>query len=307
MYLDFLDTKSGAKMVKVAREDSTYNALYLYWREELFERVMRLFVWEGTGDVPPKEIESRLIIKGHAGITPLNGELTAMWGDFHGVTKYADEFSQYTVRCPIYAGNRTIGKDIVVISNNALRQPVFPLIHHYAMLLAHAEVTLIDSLVNNRDSNGIPVVQTEKQKQSVAEYQGRKFNGQYGSITDAGMLGIDFVQTHATTASDFVSIYETREKILKSFYSDIGVRSSFEKRSNTVTDEVRADDSLLLLNLSDMLDARERACDDVNSLFGTNWSVHVADELNYEKEGDADVHNMGTVQEGDGDRNESPV
>ena len=31
----------------------------------------------------------------------------------NGVTKYIDEFPQYMVRCPIYSGPRTIGKDIV--------------------------------------------------------------------------------------------------------------------------------------------------------------------------------------------------
>ena len=77
---------------------------------------------------------------------------------------------------------------------------------------------------------------------------------------------------------------ETREKLIKSFYSDIGVRSAFEKRNNTVQAEVEADTSLLLLNLSDMLLQRERACEEVNNMFGTNWSVHVAEEIDYGSE-----------------------
>ena len=78
-----------------------------------------------------------------------------------------------------------------------------------------------------------------------------------------------------------MEIMETREKLIKSFYSDIGVRSAFEKRNNTVQAEVEADTSLLLLNLSDMLHQREIACKQVNGLFGTNWSVHVAEEIDY--------------------------
>ena len=72
-----------------------------------------------------------------------------------------------------------------------------------------------------------------------------------------------------------------REKILKSFYSDIGVRSAFEKRSNSVEAEVEADTSLLLLNLSDMIACREKGAEEVNKMFGTNWSVHVAKEIDY--------------------------
>ena len=93
----FLDNLYGVigdnypNIPNLAKESSTFNAGYLYWREQLFERIMRLFVWENTGDVKPKEIEQRLLLQGHCGITKLDNELTAMFGSFHGVTKYLDE------------------------------------------------------------------------------------------------------------------------------------------------------------------------------------------------------------------------
>ena len=48
--------------------------------------------------------------------------------------------------------------------------------------------------------------------------------------------------------------------------------------------EVEADTSLLLLNLSDMIDCRKKAADEVNKKFGTNWSVHIAKEIDYSVE-----------------------
>lgn len=275
------DLEQYGSINKLARESSTFNAGYIYWRDQLFERVMRLFVWENTGDIKPKEIEQRLILAGHCGITKLKNELTAMYGSFHGVTKYMDEWKQYNVRCPIYAGNRTIGKDVVVINNNSLRNPIYPLVHHYAVMLAHTEVTLIDIMVNARDSGGIPVATTEKQKQSIAEYQGKVFNGQYGIVTDLGALGVQYAGADRKTAQSVVDVMIIREKLLKSFYSDIGVKSAFEKRSNSVEAEVEADTSLLLLNLADMISAREKGAEEVNKMFGTNWSVHIAEEINY--------------------------
>ena len=94
MFLNFLDTDEGKKVTKLAARSSTFNAFYSYWRDNLFERVMRLFVWENTGNVKPKEIEQRLILAGHCGITKIKkeNELTAMYGSFHGVTKYQDEW-----------------------------------------------------------------------------------------------------------------------------------------------------------------------------------------------------------------------
>ena len=297
MFLEeYVENKEGSKVLKLARESTTYNRGYMYWRDALFERVMRLFVWEGTGELKPKEIEQRLHIAGHCGITKINGEkeLTAMFGTFYGVTKYIDEFTNYMVRCPIYSGKRTMGKDVVVINNNSLRNATYYLIHHYAVLLAHTEVTLVNELVNARDSGGIPIASTEKQKASILDYQGKVYNGQYGVVSDMGMLGVNYAGTDRKTAQNIMDIIEVREKLIKSFYSDIGVRSAFEKRNNTVQAEVEADTSLLLLNLSDMLDCRKKACEEVNDMFGTNWSVHVAEEIDYGAENQRTMFDSNT-------------
>lgn len=303
-----IDTKEGQKISKLARESCTFNAFYEYWRDELFERIMRLFVWENTYElknnkvigIKPKEIEQRLLLQGHCGISVLSGEteLTAFFGNYYGVGKYLDEKPNYMIRCPIYSGSRTIGDDIVVIDNNSLRNPAYDLVHHYAIMLAHAEVTLIDALVNVRDAGGVPIASTEKQKQSIAQYQGKIFNGQYGVVTDAGNIGLQYAGSDRKTAQNIVDIQMIREKILKSFYSDIGVRSAFEKRSNSVQAEVEADTSLLLLNLADMIDSREKGAEAVNDMYGTNWTVHIAEEIDYGSENELEtVGGMEDVQD----------
>lgn len=289
MFLENIFT-NDKKLNKLAKVSCTYNANYDYWVEQLFERIMRLFVWENTEvddkkkSIKPKEIEQRLILTGHCGVTELNGELTAMYGSFHGVTKYQDEFKNYNVRCPIYSDNRKIGENIIVIDNNSLRNPCYNLIHHYAILLGHVETTLLNCLINARDSGGVPIASTEKQKCSLDSYHTKIFNGEYGAVTDSGQLGIEYAGNDRGTKQDILNIMEVREKIIKSFYSDIGVRSAFEKRNNTVMAEVEADTSLLLLNLSDMIDCRKRGADEVNKLFGTNWDVHIAKEIDYSVE-----------------------
>ena len=295
MFNEFLESGFCNQLVnkkvlgKFARESSTFNAGYFYWREELFERIMRLFVWENTYDwkentgVKPKEIELRLLLAGHTGITKIKDEdeLTAMFGNFYGVAKYFDEKPNYMVRCPVYAGSRKVNEDVVVIDNNSVRNPAMRLVHHYAILLAHTEVTLVNLLVNARDSGGIPVATTQKQKTSIEEYQGRIFNGQYGTVTDIGNLGLSYVGSDRKTYQSLSEVMIMRERLLKSFYSDIGVRSAFEKRSNAVEAEVEADTSMLLLNISDMIECRKKGADAVNNLFGTNWSVHIAEEIDY--------------------------
>lgn len=299
---DLLSTISEGKEIgKLSKTSCSYNYMYRHWKNFLFERIMRLFVWENTYDVKkgtgvePKEIEERLILKGHCGITKYKNELTAFFGDFYGVTKYYDEWSHYNVHSPIYSGTRKIGKDIVIINNNALRNPTYDLVHYYATMIGHTDVTLINVLINARDSGGVPIVSTQKQKQSVTDYQNKLFNGVYGVVTDVGNLGIQYAGSDRKTQQDIMDIIEVREKLIKSFYSDIGVRSSFEKRNNTIQAEVEADTSLLLLNLSDMLKQRENACKEVNKMFGTNWSVHVAKEIDYGAENERVQFDTATV------------
>lgn len=281
---DLFSTETGQRMNKWARENSTFNACYMYWREQLFERIMRIFIWENTGDVKPKEIEQRLLINGHCGIAEYKGELTAFYGSFNGVTKYQDEWTHYNVWCPIYADRKKIGSDVIVIDNTSIRNSAMALIHHYAIMLGHTEVTLVNLLVNARDAGGVPIAATEKQKQSIHSYLAKLFNGQYGVVTDTGSLGVTYAGSDRRTQQELMKVMETREKLIKSFYSDIGVRSAFEKRNNTVMAEVEADTSLLLLNLSDMLHCREMGAKAVNERFGTNWKVHVAEEIDYSSE-----------------------
>lgn len=284
-------------------EACTYPAFYRYWRESLFERIMRLFVWENTGPLDPKEIEERNILQGYCIISkmPNEEELTAFFGSMFTPTKYYDEFKQVNINCPIYSGTRTIDKDCIVINNNALRNPSMMHVHHYAVLLAHAEVSLVNVLVECRDASGVPIVKNEKQLQSIRSYLKKRFMGKVSdAVTDTGYLGIEFGGSDRKTNQDILSILETRNKLLRSFYSDIGVRATFEKRSNVNSAEVDGDTSMLLLNVSDMIKQREDACSKINDLYGVNWSVHIAEEIDYTEENEPEEVNRDDVNsEGD--------
>lgn len=267
----------------------TYPDFYQYWRENLFERLMRLFIWEGNGDLLPKEIEQRLILAGHCGIADYEQKLTAFFGSFFGVTVYQDEWKNYNVHSPIYSGTYKIDENIVVINNNSLRNPTFEHVNHYASLLAHAEVTLLQQFVQARDSGGVPIARTEAAKQSLLSYQAKMFMGKIGVVSDPAGIGVEYQGADRHTSLNIEGIWEVRAKLLKQFYADIGVRSSFEKRSNAVTDEVTADTSMLLYNISDMLKCREVACEKINNLFGTSWSVRISDEIDYNDENEPEL------------------
>ena len=277
-----------------AADESTFPVLYNFWRMHLFERCIRLFVWEST-PIDPKEIEQRLILQGYAGIAPFKGrkrndqftygELTAFFGSLSGVTKYIDEKVNFIARCPIWTKTMKIGSEVALINNSALRIPTFELIHHYATMLAHADVSLTMCTINHRADSGIPVAKSQKHKQSIKKMQQDLFNGKMFHATDIGDVGLEFVKITNGTSEDIVKLYEVREKLIKSFYADIGVRSAYEKNNNTVEAEVTSDQSFLLLNVADMLEQRQKGCEEVNRLYGTNWSVKLSPEIELIKEG----------------------
>ena len=287
MYLNTYLDWSTIDISQYARENSTYSAFYFYWRDELFSRVMRLFK-EQTDPIPAKEIEIRLMIQGHVGIAPLKysgkTELTAFWGVPNGIGKYRDELPFYSCRCPVWAGNLKVGSEVVVIDNNILKNPLYDMIHHYAILLAHNEVTYIHTMVNARNAGGVPIATTSKQKKSIKEFIGKVFNGQYDVVTDIGNMGIEYAGTHTGTAIGAEELWNARERILASFLQDIGVKTGLDKRSNSVVDEVNASTPGMLINLNDMLESRKEGFERVNKLFGTNWTVELNEDLDYVNE-----------------------
>lgn len=285
-----------------AADSSTFPIQYEFWKEHLFERMMRLFVWN-CPPIDQKEIEQRLLLQGYCGIAVYpkdknpgsiifnRGELTAFFGSLSGVTKYIDEKTNFIAHSPKWTKTMMIGRDCALINNTAIRNPGMHLIHHYAVLLAHADVSLTMCMINHRMDSGIPVAKSEKHKESIHQLQKKTFNGQYGSLADIGDVGLEYVKVTNGSSEDITKLYEVREKLIKSFYSDIGVRSAFEKNNNTVVDEITSDQSFLLLNISDMLEQRKLGCDRVNALFGTNWSVDIAPEIKLimeKKEGEED-------------------
>jgi hypothetical protein len=262
----------------------TYPDFFRYWRDNLFERLMRLFIWDNTGSLEQKEIEERLYLAGHCGIADYDGELTAFFGSFFGPTKYYDEFTGYTVHCPVYSDTYKIGDDIVVINNNSIKNPSIEHVDHYAYLLAHCEVTMMKQFVEARDSGGVPIAQNEKAKQSLLNYQKSMYNGKINVVSDLAGIGVEYMGADRKTQINISEMWEVRKNLLKSFYADIGVRASFDKKSNAVIDEVTADTSMLLYNVSDMLEERKRGAEAVNEMFGTSWDVRLSDEIDYNTE-----------------------
>lgn len=273
---------------------------YSFWVNNLFERCARLAVWNGTGDdldggIDPIHIEKPLLLDGHAGICPYNGVLTSFRGTYSGVTVYTDRFPVFMVQSPVYAAAKTIGKDIAIIRNNSTETNLRHLVHRYAVLLSHVEITLVNVLVNVR-ANSVPCVLTNKQLELVKQWRSGLYNGQVAPILDSGFKSLQWADVSYKSNVSIQELLEARENLLNSFYNSIGVRTTWNKKGNMIADEVGGNDSMLLLNINDMIEARKRGCERVNKMFGTNWSVDKCEELKYNEAISVDNTENGKIQ-----------
>lgn len=275
---DYLKCNTNIK--KILKTAGTFESQYNYYQEYLTERVLRLFEWKNTNDVPQRELEIALMLGGSVGVTDkYKGILSAYQGFYAGnPTQYYDVFKQYSVHSPLFSKVLTIGKDVCVGRNNTLMNSVLPLIHNTAMKLAHIDVSFIDVLIDGRTSS-VPIAMTEAQRQSLENWRNALCNGKVKPITDPAFSTTKFIDLKGNMTLTIKDLMEVRKNVLEDFYNTIGVRCNHEKKGNMIEEEISSNDNMLLFNINDMLKCRQQLCEDVNKMYGTNWSVDISPEI----------------------------
>lgn len=259
-----------------------FNDLFVYWREQLIMRVMSIFNYKNLPkSLPKKEIEFRLITRGYCGINKVDGELKAVFCSMFGVTDYEDIFKAYTWATPLHSGMCSIDVDGVLLEANQTRVPLIRLIIRYAILLAHADLSLQAVMINTR-ATGIFSAKDDKQAESIKTWYNTLSDGNLCAIVDNDLLtsvigseGLRNISTQYPKSESISDFYEIHRNLLKDFYNDLGVQFSTEKKERLITAEVESNEEALLLNIDDMLTTRKEGVEKINKLFGTNISVEL--------------------------------
>lgn len=259
------------------------NSSIKYWQNQLAEKVISMFSWEGL-PFPQKEIEVPLLLHGYVGVCKsktIDGKekiVACRNMSMSGVTEYPDEFKYFTLSAPTLVPKiYKIGKDCVIIDTNQLRFPLIHLVNRYALMLSHAEITLLCETVNERYSE-IFRSQDKQQERNILKWREKVENGDYCSVMDSeeSLLlenPISFKPVNSSHMNNFVDV---RNNIYKAFLTEIGVKFGNEKKERMIVDEVESNDQSLLLNVNDLLECRQKACDDLNTILGLNVSVKLS-------------------------------
>ena len=252
----------------------TYNDYYM----RLTQLATTMFKWNNLPNlIPERFIEKVLFNWGHAAfikddekgfmvtrITP-SGQLNC-YDDPVNITAYAVNYSkEYKV------------SDCVIMRNNPFEVPTSWTIRLFAQRLAEVERTLDVNI--KAQKTPIVILTDEKQRLTMKNFM-QKYDGNTPFIFGNKSLDLESVKvlnTEAPYIADQLMIY--KHDIWNEAMSFLGIQNAnTDKKERLITDEVTANNQLVMLSANVMLTSRELACKEINEMFGTNISVELRSE-----------------------------
>lgn len=164
------------------------------------------------------------------------------------------------------------GKECVLIKNNDDRLPTIPTVELYAYRLAEIARTIDINI--EAQKTPVVILCSEKQRFSIKQVF-RQWQGHEPVIYGDKNLDIDSIKTLNTNAPMvFDKLQLQKHAIWNECMTYLGINNANQdKKERLVDDEVQANNEQVMMNAQMMLKARERACDEINRIFGTNIKV----------------------------------
>lgn len=273
---------------------------YNYYVNYLYEKLIRIFKYENLPETMPRDaLENYIMQNGYGGVVKNGYGIVAVPCTKYGVGLYPryEPLAQYCT--PLMQGtNLLIGRDIIVIKNNSYELSCDSIVKRYARQLAD-----FDSTINILTSNArIPVLPSFDNEDSAESYKAVMVANRLGQVDT--VLDKSFIQkgaftpfTNTSNTAKINDVVSARNEILRTFLNEIGITTASDKRERMVVDEVNVNSQLLLFNVADMLECRQKGVEQINALLGTNITVDLSDEYKFIKNEVSDK--TDTLKEGD--------
>lgn len=275
-----LYSKSDKFWAAFMRGDRIGRKLYLWnfyrtYFDKFYQLTTNLFAYEGIDKQLAREMERRLFYFGQSGVIMHNGKLAAVNVNTFEPDIYGrpEEFNFSFLNGATDPGNyrRKINVDGVLAINTYERKPTALLAEHYALLIAHCDTSIQSYLVNTRIEDVIKAG-TQAEAETARGYLNKIYNGEQAEILDR-LEEIELIRRSGagTKGAEYLEI---KDALLKDFYNTFGINRFEEKKERVVVDEVNANAGMLRLNLVEMYEMREQACEDLYNLWGIDARVY---------------------------------
>lgn len=236
-----------------------------------------LFKWENLPNgIDEKWIERYLFTEGACLFykDPTLGFMVAKMGENGMLNAYDEPTNVFPYATNyIYEGEQLINNsNCVIIRNNDDMIPTAPTIQLYAYKLTNIDRTIDTNIMAQK----MPIVVkcTDKQKLSLKQAMNQRNDNEPVIYADKGLNTeeIQVLKTDAPIVFDKLQIQ--KHAVWNECMTFLGVNNAnMDKRERLVTNEVEANNQQVQASEDVMLKARERACELINNMFGTNIKV----------------------------------
>ena len=237
-----------------------------------------MFKWEGLPDtIPQRTLELNIQRRGHTTIYAKDGLLYTDVGGLGGVPnqRYMPTLSIIANPYQQFYAQLKIDEECVVIPNDDCYMGIMPLLAKYGDLLSESELSIKLAIINTRLQTIISAGD-DKTKASAELYLKKIVNGEVGIIVDNAFLenSLSIHNVEATASNCLKDLIEINQYLKGSEYNELGLQALFNmKRESINSNEANLNDDAIVPLTDTMLRCRQIACEKVNNLFGTSWSV----------------------------------
>ena len=236
-----------------------------------------LFKWENLPNgLDEKWIERYLFSEGACMFykDPKLGYMVAQIGET-GPLNYYDELTTifpYATNYLYEGPTLTNNVNAVIIRNNDEMLPTAPTIQLYAYKLTNIERTIDTNILAQK----IPTVVkcTDKQRLSFKNAINQRNDNEPVIYADKGMNTEDITTLDIKAPIVFDKLQIQKHAVWNECMTYLGINNAnMDKRERLVDDEVQANNEQVQASEDIFLKARQKACEEINRIFGTNISV----------------------------------
>lgn len=293
--------KRKEKNIKQLIDTADVISGFNFWYDRLLAFCLSMFDYKNLPNtLSSYEIESNLILTGHCTIFESDGEIITNQSVLFGNDLYLQPTNATTAvinrRNPTLRINHIFnsygqkGKNAITFYNSILKEYTLGLktdsslnnfISRYARQLADIDSTISIYTVSIRDTY-IPTSDDSKTKESLLTFYNKRALGKRAIVSDNSIVpllkSID-ISSGKNVKDGLNDLLIARDKILESFYRDIGIKFYNPKKAQVGEAETEANNNLLLINTADLYNARIKGINEVNSMFKTNIEVDFSDSF----------------------------